>query len=99
MESPNVTSLTTPSASELERLRGTIDADLPAYLADLERLVNVDCGSYSPDGVNEVGRWTGAFLEGLGASVERRPDPAGRLGDSIIATLGGRRGAPRVLLI
>ena len=34
-------------------------ADLPAYLADLERLVNIDCGSYTPDGVDEVGRWVG----------------------------------------
>ena len=29
----------------------------------------------------------------------RRPDPAGRLGDTVVATFDGRAGAPRVLLI
>jgi glutamate carboxypeptidase len=86
-------------APVLDRLRAAIEADLPAYLADLERLVNIDCGSYTPAGVNEVGRWVDAFLAGLGAAVERRPDPAGRLGDTVIATFEGVAGAPRVLLI
>jgi glutamate carboxypeptidase len=88
-----------PPAPLLERLRAAIAADLPAYLADLERLVNTDCGSYTPAGVNEIGRWTGRFLANLGASVETRPDPAGRLGDTLIATFDGAAGAPRVLLI
>ncbi len=95
MEAPSAT----PPAPVLERLRATIDADLPAYLADLERLVNTDCGSYTPDGVNEIGRWTGRFLAGLGAVVEMRPDPAGLLGDTVIATFDGPSGAPRVLLV
>ncbi len=89
----------TPAASDLEGLRSAIAADLPDYLANLERLVNTDCGSYTPAGVNEVGRWTAAFLAGLGASVEARPDPAGRLGDTVIATFNGPAGAPRVLLV
>ena len=88
-----------PSTPELDALRGSIAADLPAFLADLERLVNIDCGSYTPDGVDEVGRWVGSFLAELGAEVERRPDPAGRLGSTIVATFHGRPGAPRVLLI
>ena len=89
----------TPSAVELDALRAAIASDLPAYLTDLERLVNIDCGSYTPAGVNEVGRWAAAFLTELGATVESRPDPAGRLGDTVIATFTGRTGAPRVLLI
>ncbi|HEY6013106.1 MAG TPA: M20 family metallopeptidase, partial [Candidatus Limnocylindrales bacterium] len=72
---------------------------LPGYLADLERLVNTDCGSYTPAGVNEIGRWVAAFLADLGATIETRPDPAGRLGDTVIATFEGVPGAPRVLLI
>ena len=88
-----------PSAPVLERLRTAIDADLPAYLADLERLVNTDCGSYTPDGVDAVGRWVAAFLADLGASTETRPDPAGRLGATVIATFEGTTAAPRVLLI
>ena len=88
-----------PSAPVLERLRASIEAGLPAYLADLEHLVNTDCGSYTPAGVNEVGRWVGAFLASLGATIETRPDPAARLGDTVIATFAGVPGAPRVLLI
>jgi glutamate carboxypeptidase len=89
----------TPQAPELDALRHAVTADLPNYLRDLERLINVDCGSYTPEGVNEVGRWTAEFLAGLGATVESRPDPAGRLGDTVVATFEGRAGAPRILLI
>jgi len=88
-----------PSAAELDALRAAVSADLPDYLADLEHLVNIDCGSYTPDGVNEVGRWVAAFFTGLGARVESRPDPDGRLGDTVIATLDGRPGGARALLI
>ena len=88
-----------PSAAELDALRGEISADLPAYLEDLAELVNIDCGSYTRDGVNEVGRWVAAFLGELGATVDVRPDPAGRLGDTIVATFEGRPGGPRALLI
>ena len=86
--------------AELDAIRGIADAGLPAYLADLERLVNVDCGSYTPEGVNEIAAWVAAELEAIGAAVERRPDPAGRLGDTVVATFRGRPGAgPRILLI
>jgi glutamate carboxypeptidase len=88
-----------PPDPELDGLRAAIAADLPDYLADLERLVNTDCGSYTPAGVNEVGRWTGETLAELGAEVEYRPDPDGRLGDTVIATFEGPAGGPRVLLI
>jgi glutamate carboxypeptidase len=88
-----------PSIVELDGLRTAIAAGLPEYLENLERLVNIDCGSYTPAGVNEVGRWTGEFLEDLGATVEYRPDPAGRLGDTVVATFEGQPGGARVLLI
>jgi glutamate carboxypeptidase len=88
-----------PSSAELDGLRAIVSADLPDYLANLERLVNIDCGSYTPAGVNEVGRWTGDFLAELGAEVEYRPDPDGRLGDTVVATFTGQAGLPRVLLI
>ncbi len=88
-----------PKTPELDALRDAVTADFPSFLRDLERLVNIDCGSYTPDGVNEVGSWTAEFLVGLGATVERRPDPAGRLGDTVVATFDGRAGAPRILLI
>ncbi len=84
---------------ELDAVRASIEADLPSYLADLERLVNIDCGSYTPDGVREVGRWTVAFLRGLGADIDVRPDPSGRFADTVVATFRGRAGGPRALLI
>jgi glutamate carboxypeptidase len=88
------------TGSELDALRATVEAGLPAFLADLERLCNIDCGSYTPKGVNEVADWVAADLAALGAKVERRPDPNGRFGDTVIGTFEGQPGAgPRVLLI
>ncbi len=87
------------SDPELDALRTVIASDLPAYLADLEHLVNIDCGSYTPTGVDQIGAWTGRFLEALGATVEHRADPSGRYGQTVVATFEGRVGAPRVLLI
>ena len=45
------------SPAELAALRTRLEAAEPALLADLERLVNVDCGSFTRDGVNEVAAW------------------------------------------
>ncbi|MCI0344192.1 MAG: M20/M25/M40 family metallo-hydrolase, partial [Chloroflexi bacterium] len=85
---------------ELERLEASIRAALPAFLADLERLVNIDCGSYTPAGVDEVGRFVAERFERIGFDVDVRPDPAGRLGATVIGTRDGAPGAgPRLLLI
>jgi glutamate carboxypeptidase len=92
--------LASPTADlELEALRTSIAFDLPAYLADLERLVNIDCGSYTPEGVDEVGRWTASFLGQLGAEIDARPDPSGQYGKTVVATFRGKADGPRVLLI
>jgi glutamate carboxypeptidase len=86
--------------AELAELRSSIEAGLPAFLADLEMLCNVDCGSYSPAGVNAIADWVAAELEAEGARVERRQDPTGRYGDTVIGTVEGAPGAgPRILLI
>jgi glutamate carboxypeptidase len=90
----------TVSAAELATLEGSVAAALPRYLADLARLCNIDCGSYSPVGVNEVATAVATEMARLGASVERRPDPNHRYGDTVIGTWTGRTGAgPRVLLV
>ena len=71
-----------------------------AYFADLERLVNIDCGSYTREGVEEVATFVEGFLADLGADVVRHPDPDGRLGPTIVGTVHGAADAgPRVLLI
>jgi glutamate carboxypeptidase len=85
--------------AELTSLDAAIRASEPGFLADLERLVNIDCGSYTPDGVDEVGRFVAGFLSNIGADVEARPDPAGRLGATIVGRLHGTAGGPRVVLI
>ncbi len=85
------------SADELEQLEEIIQDELPAYLEDLASLVNVDCGSYTKAGVDQVGQWTARFLERLGATVEIRPDET--FGDTVVGTFEGQPGGPRILLI
>lgn len=87
------------ASAELAVLRDRVIAAEPAFLADLERLVNLDCGSHTPAGVNEVAGWTAAFLERLGATVTRHPDPDGRLGDTVEAVFDGEPGGPRAILL
>lgn len=88
------------TADELRHLERAVAAGYPRFLDELERLCNIDCGSYSPAGVNEVATWVAAAFEGLGGTVERRADAAGRFGDTVIGTFRGRpRAGPRILLI
>ncbi|HEY8633087.1 MAG TPA: hypothetical protein VIL50_08020, partial [Candidatus Limnocylindrales bacterium] len=88
--------------AELTALESSIRAAEPAYLADLERLVNTDCGSYTRDGVDQIGQYVASFMTSRGATVELRPDPEGRLGSTVIGTWRGgpeAAGGPRLLLI
>jgi glutamate carboxypeptidase len=86
--------------AELQALESSVLNAFPSFMAQLERLCNIDCGSYSPAGVNDVATWSAEFLAGLGAAVERRPDPLGRFGDTVVATFDGRPGAgPRLLML
>ena len=86
---------------DLTGLRERVDAQLPEFLATLEQLVNVDCGSYTADGVNRVADVVTDALRGMGAEVERighRPSGEQRqLGDLVIGRLSGE--GPRLLLI
>ena len=84
---------------ELAALRARITASQPDLLADLERLVNLDSGSYTRDGVNLVAAWAADRLARLGGAVTRHVDPAGRIGDTVEAVFTGEPGGPRVLLI
>src|SRR4051794_41961029 len=84
-----------PSTAELDALRTVIAADLPAYLADLERLVNIDCGSDTPAGVDTVGGWVAGFVREPRAQVGTDPGPAGRVGGAGGEGFAGRPGGPR----
>jgi glutamate carboxypeptidase len=75
------------SDDELQRLQTHVEAALPDYLADLERLVNVDCGSYTKAGVDEVGAWVMQRLTKLGAEV--MVHPSAELGDVVVGVFRG----------
>ena len=90
------------TAEELVAIREAVEIDFADYLADLERLVNTDCGSYTPAGVDRIGDFVAGFMERSGARVERRPDPSHRYGGTVIGTWDGdlaTPGGPRLLLI
>ncbi|MER5614900.1 M20/M25/M40 family metallo-hydrolase [Streptomyces sp. NPDC002215] len=78
----------------------------PRYLADLEHLVSIDSGSYSPEGVDRIATWTGRRLTGLGFEVDRTPVTVPgrdtRFGDLVVGRLPGRippeQGGRRILL-
>jgi glutamate carboxypeptidase len=82
-------------------LQAAVAARHERFLTELEALVNVDCGSYTPDGVNRVADAVAASLTQLGATIERvahQPEGAQpRLGDLVIGRLAGV--GPRLLLI
>src|SRR3954454_3078872 len=95
---PNPTHPAVPSA-ELAALLDAVAVAEPAFLADLERLVNIDCGSYTKAGVDEVGRWTADRLRALGLTVESLPNDLG-VGDTGVGTLAGTDpDGPTLLLI
>jgi len=83
-------------------LRAEVARREVSFLEALEDMVNIDCGSFSPDGVNHIAdRCEQRFREG-GWQVERRPhvpaDGEAPLGDLVIGTLRGDGGS-RVLLV
>ena len=75
-------------AADAAAIRAAAERAYPAFLADLERLVNVDCGSYTRDGVDEIGRFVRGRLEALGATVTVHPNDEG-LGATVIGELAG----------
>jgi glutamate carboxypeptidase len=91
-------------APDLPAIRKLAEDCYDSYLADLRALVNVDCGTYIPSGVNRVADLMQERFAARGWSTERFPhQPQGdepRLGDVLVAT---RRGAPedgrRILLV
>ena len=71
-------------------------------VAELERMVNIDCGSYTRAGVNAIADLCDARLRARGWEVERRAhvpaDGEAQLGDLVVGTLRGA-GGPRLLLV
>ncbi|HYO44301.1 MAG TPA: M20 family metallopeptidase [Candidatus Limnocylindrales bacterium] len=82
---------------ELAALRASIERTYPAYLAELERLVNTDCGSYTKAGVDAIGRWTAERLRTLGFTVTSHENDQG-LGETVIGEVHGTDPAGPTLL-
>jgi glutamate carboxypeptidase len=83
---------------DLPAVRSRIEERLDAYLEDLRWMVGVDCGTYTPEGVNRIADRCAERCSELGLEVERRAhagEPA--LGDCLIGRRGGP--GPNVLLI
>ena len=87
---------------DIQLLRDLAARRADAFVAELEQMVNVDCGSYTPDGVNVIAGLCEARMRERGWSVDRRVhEPTGNepaLGDLVIGTLEGS-GGPDVLLV
>jgi glutamate carboxypeptidase len=74
------------------------------FVAELRSLVDLDCGTYLPEGVNRVADHLQDRFAAAGWQVERiahHPSAGGaQLGDALVATLeGARSGGRRVLLV
>lgn len=91
--------MSTPEFAELARRLADRE---PAFLDELREMVDVDCGTFTPAGVNAVVDRCEARFRAAGWSVERRSHRPARgqaqLGDLLVARLGAGEG-PRVLLL
>ncbi len=92
---PDVETAVTPA--EIEALGRAIAAAEPAFLAELEALVSIDCGTHTKAGVDAVGVRVAALLRGLGGTVAVQPHA--EMGDSLTATFPGDPARPRLLLL
>lgn len=73
------------------------------FVEELRSMVDVDCGSYTPDGVNRIADAMAARFQDEGWSTERRlHKPTGgepQLGDLLIARMEGSNPAGRTVLL
>jgi glutamate carboxypeptidase len=87
--------------TSVERLARIIDRRRDEFIEALAEMVNVDCGSFSPEGVNRIADLCVKRFTAGGWEIERRPHlPAEGeepLGDILVARLAGS--GPRVMLL
>jgi len=89
------------TAPALDAIRREVHRRFDSFVSELRQMVDLDCGTYTPEGVNAVADRCAKRFAALGFGVERhlhRPGPGDpQLGDCLV---GHRDGAgPRVLLI
>jgi len=92
-----------PEPSDTHQLRKLAESSFDAYLDDLRTMVNIDCGTFVPKGVNRVADIVQARFRDRGWSVDRVPhspdEELSQLGDLVVATLRGPREASRRVLL
>jgi glutamate carboxypeptidase len=86
-----------PDSTTLDRLSDEITSRLPDFLEDLESLVNIESGSFTKAGVDEVETWMADRLEALGATITRHRNED--LGDTVVATFDGPSDGATVMLV
>ena len=88
--------------SDVRTVRELAERRYDDFVDALREMVNVDCGSYTPEGVNAIADLCQARFERGGWAVERRRhEPTGdqeQLGDLVIGRLEGG-GRARVMMI
>ena len=92
---PAMAALSPPEA----KMAATVDAEYERTVALLERLVNQNSGSLNLEGVEKVGQMMRAELEPLGFTVTWKPMAAAKRSGHLIATMKGKPGTKRLLLI
>ncbi len=73
-----------------------LESALPQFLDDLATLVNVDCGTFTKDGVDFCGDWVNARGQAWGWDMEYFPQR--KFGNAYLARLRGK-GVARILLL
>jgi glutamate carboxypeptidase len=83
-------------------VRDLVAARRGTFVATLERMVNIDCGSFDREGVGRVADLCASMFRGSGWTVDRTEpqtsDDGVPLGDTVVGTIDGA-GGPRVLLL
>ena len=86
-----------PSVEKQTEILNWLDKQRPAMTELLERVVNIDSGSYNKEGVDAVGRVFEEWFEAEGIPTNRVPH--GEFGDCIRAHVSGGEGNRPVILM
>lgn len=79
-------------------LEASARQEAPSVVSTLEALVNIETGTYNPDGIPRMGEYLEGRLKSLGASVERVTPADGTVGFNVVGRLQGG-GTKRILMM
>ncbi len=81
-----------------EALLSAAQSRVPAFVADLEKLVNIDSGTGNAEGLAKIEEILAARLTALGAEVQRLPVTEG-VGKTIVGRLRGKGARSAMLMV